>query len=215
MANMCLEQDVADRGKRRVGRFILLVGPDGSGKSTLAGRLVEELKGRFEGTRRLHWRPRLLPQPGALLGRSAGDTSSPHAKEPRGRILSTLVLLYYWLDFFVGGWMKTSVLKRRGELIVMERGWQDIAVDPRRYRLHVSPQLVFAMARLLPAPDLIFVLEGPAHVLLGRKQEISASELERQAGAWRNVPFPRRSKVVYLNASLGRDQVAKSSTGYI
>ncbi len=212
---MCLERDAADRGKRREGRFILLVGPDGSGKSTLASRLVEELKGRFEGTRKLHWRPALLPQAGAFLGRSVGDTSSPHAKEPHGRILSTLVLLYYWLDFFLGGWLKTSVLKRRGELVVMERGWQDIAVDARRYRLQVSAPLVFAMAHLLPAPDLIFVLEGPTHVLLERKQEISASELERQTGAWHHVPFPRRSKVVYLDASLGADQVAKSSTQYI
>jgi hypothetical protein len=57
------------------------------------------------------------------------------------------------LDFFLGGWLKTSVLKRRGELIVMERGWQDIGVDARRYRLQISPQLVFATARLLPAPD--------------------------------------------------------------
>jgi hypothetical protein len=37
---MCLERDVADRGKRREGRFILVVGPDGSGKSTRAGILL-------------------------------------------------------------------------------------------------------------------------------------------------------------------------------
>lgn len=212
---MCLERDVAGRGERREGRFILLVGPDGSGKSTLGGRLVEELKDRFEGTRQLHWRPTLLPQAGAFLGRSVGDTSSPHAKEPHGRILSTLVLLYYWLDFFLGGWLKTWVLKRRGELIVMERGWQDIAVDARRYRLQISPRLVFAMASLLPVPDLILVLEAPTEVLLDRKQELSAFELERQAAAWRRVPFPGRSRVIYLDASLGTEQVAKSSTQYI
>jgi thymidylate kinase len=212
---MCHERDVADWGKRREGRFILLVGPDGSGKSTLAGRLVEELKSRFDGTRRLHWRPTLLPQAGAFLGRSVGDTSTPHAKEPHGRILSTLVLLYYWLDFFLGGWLKTWVLKRRGELIVMERGWQDIAVDARRYRLQIFPRLVFAMASLLPVPDLILVLEAPTEVLLDRKQEISSSELERQAAAWRRVRFPRGSRVVYLDASLDMDQVVKSSAEHI
>jgi hypothetical protein len=125
------------------------------------------------------------------------------------------VLLYYWLDFFLGGWLKTWVLKRRGELIVMERGWQDIAVDARRYRLQISPRLIFAMASLLPVPDLILVLEAPTEVLLDRKQEISAFELERQAAAWRRVPFPQRSKVVYVDASLGTEQVAKSSTQYI
>jgi thymidylate kinase len=212
---MCPERNVAERGKRREGRFILLVGPDGSGKSTLAGRLIEEQKGRFGGTRRLHWRPTLLPQAGSFLGRSVGDTSTPHAKEPHGRILSTLVLLYYWLDFFLGGWLKTWVLKRRGELIVMERGWQDMAVDARRYRLQISPRLVFAMGSLLPVPDLILVLEAPTEVLLDRKQEISAFELERQAAAWRRVPFPRRSKVVYLDTSLGTEQVAQSSAQYI
>jgi len=98
---------------------------------------------------------------------------------------------------------------------VMERGWQDIAVDARRYRLQVSPKLVFAMAHPLPVPDLILVLEAPTDVLLDRKQEISAPELERQAAAWRHVPFPRRSQVVYLDASLGTDQVTHSSTRYI
>jgi hypothetical protein len=51
----------------------------------------------------------------------------------------------------------------------MERGWQDIAVDARRYRLQISPRLVFAMASLLPVPDLILVLEAPTEVLLDRK----------------------------------------------
>jgi polynucleotide 5'-kinase involved in rRNA processing len=43
--DMCLEWDVADRGKRREGRFILVVGPDGSGKSTLAGILLRSGQG--------------------------------------------------------------------------------------------------------------------------------------------------------------------------
>src|SRR5215207_5936056 len=123
---MCVEGDLVDPGRRLEGRLVLVVGPDGSGKTTLAGRLVEEQKGRFEGTRRLHWRPTILPHVGAFLGRSVGNTSTPHANVPHGRILSVLVLLYYWLDFFVGGWLKTQVLKRRGALVVMERGWQDI-----------------------------------------------------------------------------------------
>jgi len=59
------------------------------------------------------------------------------------------------------------------------------------------------------------VLEAPTEVLLDRKQEISAFELERQAAAWRRVPLPRGSEVVYLDASLDMDQVAKSSAEHI
>jgi energy-coupling factor transporter ATP-binding protein EcfA2 len=212
---MCDDMALADPLERRRGKFVLVVGPDGSGKSTLAGRLVEWSKGRFVGTQWLHWRPSILPHAGAFLGRSVRDASTPHATEPHGRILSIFVLSYYWLDFLVGGWLKTWVLRRRGDLILMERGWHDIAVDARRYRLQVSPKLVFAMASLLPTPDLIIVLEAPAEVLLDRKQEISASELKRQVAAWRRVPFPPASKVVYLDASLATDQVAKSSAQYI
>src|SRR5712692_6954512 len=136
---MRVDRNPSRRGRQRKGKLVLVVGPDGSGKSTLANRLVDELKDRFNETRRLHWRPTLLPQAGAFLGRSVGDPSTPHAKVPHSRMLSLLVAFYYWLDFFVGGWLKTSLLRRRGELIVMERGWQDVAVDARRYRLQVSP----------------------------------------------------------------------------
>jgi thymidylate kinase len=198
--------------RSRTGQLVLVVGPDGTGKSTLATRLVSDLKGRFSLTRKIHWRPTILPKAGKLLGRPAGDPSAPHADAPHGRILSLVVLLYYWLDFFFGGWLKIWRLRRRGELIVMERGWQDVAVDGRRYRLKVSPRLIHALAHLLPNPDLVLVLEASTDVLLGRKQELPAAELERQSEAWRRMRFPRRSRVAYLDASLGLDEVVRKSS---
>jgi thymidylate kinase len=200
------------RSRVRRGRFVVLVGPDGSGKSTLATGLLEELADRFTGTRRFHWRPSILPPAGRFVGHSIGDTTTPHAKTTHGRLLSLLVLLYYWTDFFVGGWTKVSALRRRGQLVVMERGWHDVAVDPRRYRLRVSPRLVFALAEVLPHPDVILVLEAPVEVLRRRKQELPIPELERQVALWREVRFPRRSRIVYVDASLELQDLLKLST---
>jgi hypothetical protein len=101
--------------------------------------------------------------------------------------VSVGVLLYYWLDFFVGSWLKLMPLRTRSTLIVIERGWWDIVVDPRRYRMQVPLSLVVALGRLLPRPDVTLVLEAPGPILVERKQELSTGEAERQMRAWRDI----------------------------
>lgn len=212
---MDLGAQVVRAPRPRRGKLVLLVGPDGSGKTTLASSLVEELAERFNGATRLHWRPSILPPAGSFIGRSVGDPSTPHAQVPHGPVLSLLVLLYYWFDFFLGGWLKLSTLLRRGVLVVMERGWQDIGVDARRYRLQMSPRVVFALSHLLRHPDLVLVLQAPEEVLLGRKQELAAEELERQSDVWRRIRFPKGTSVVYLDASVGASELLEESKGHI
>jgi thymidylate kinase len=89
---------------------------------------------------------------------------------------------------------------------VIERGWWDLAVDPLRYRLRPHPRLIRALGRLLPQPDVLFVLEAPADVLMRRKREVSAEELARQMQAWREI-LPDRVRRVYLDVSAPVDHV--------
>src|SRR5215470_13409468 len=110
--------------------LVTVVGPDGSGKSTVAAELAElgrEL--RLETTRQ-HFRPGMLPRPGALLRREAREWSAPHTTRPHGRLASLLLLGYFWLDFLLGSRRETS--RTEAALVVRERGWWDVAVDPRR-----------------------------------------------------------------------------------
>jgi GTPase SAR1 family protein len=191
------------------GVFVVLAGPDGSGKSTLAPRLVSRAEEEGRPVRHLHWRPGLLPQAGALVGRPpVGDPSAPHADRLQGKILSLIRLAYYWVDFLVGTWIRILPVRRRRGVVVMERGWWDIAVDPRRYNLRGYPNVVRFLGRLLSPPDIVFVLEAPSEVLTGRKEELPSPELARQNDRWRVIQLPRRTAKVFLDATMSVDELA-------
>jgi hypothetical protein len=195
------------RVKDPTGLRVLIVGPDGSGKSTLAERLPALAEGMFKRHRHIHWRPGVLPRPGAVVNRGPSDPSRPHARRPFGPVLSHLLLFYYWMDFVIGGWIVAWPTIIRAGLVVQERGWLDLAVDPRRYRLSVSPWLVSVMGRFMRRPDLVLVLEAPAHAVRSRKDELGTAELTRQATAWRGLSIPAR-QVIFVDTERAFDAVA-------
>lgn len=181
------------RATRPTGLLVAVIGPDGSGKTTLARLLPDACRGLFRREALFHWRPGMLPRPGALIGTAIGDPSRPHQRALHGRAISAALLLYYWADFFVGSWTRFFVLRAKTGLVVLERGWWDLLVDPHRYRLNVPPRLVMILGRLLPAPDVTLLCEAPVHVLLARKTELPSDELSRQTQLWRSlqVGLPR------------------------
>jgi len=198
-----------DRVRPR-GLFVLIVGPDGAGKSTLADRLADVGRS-WPPARQMHWRPELLPRLGFYLGSSPGDPTTPHAHAPRPPLVSALTLSYYWLDFFLGSWVRIRPSVRRGGLVIMERGWFDFAVDPRRYRMRVSPGVVRVLGRLLPRPDLALVLDASDQTLLARKTELRGEELSRQMQMWRAFRFPRGTHKVVIDASRPFEEVLQTA----
>jgi hypothetical protein len=197
---------IGERVRSPTGLVVLVAGPDGSGKSTLARSLPDVCEGSFRRALHMHWRPGILPALGRLAGAQEGDVTQPHARSPHGRVVSLGRLLYYWLDFVLGGWVRVMLWRIKSGLVVVERGWWDMAVDPRRYRMQVPRGLVIALGRLLPRPDMVLVLEATADTLLERKQEISADEAQRQTQAWRTV-LPAGTRRSVIDASRSIDEV--------
>jgi thymidylate kinase len=200
------------RRQPKRGLFVLVVGPDGCGKSTLAQRLIDKTKGDFANVLHMHWRPGLLPRAGSLVGSDEGDPSTPHAREPHGPLLSLALLTYHWVDFFLGTWLRIVPRTSKGGLVVMERGWFDIAVDPRRYRLTVPQQVVELLGQLLPGPGLVIVLQTDPEVLIRRKAELPMLELSRQMSRWRQISFSRRTIRLALDASLPIEVLVDEAT---
>lgn len=177
----------ARRAVRPTGLVVAVAGPDGTGKSTLAETLGEDTSGVFRRARRLHLTPGILPPPAKLLGRQSGDPSKPQTRPPSGTGGSIARILYLAADTALGWTPRVYVPKTRSALVVLERGWTDLRVDPARYRLGAGHGLVRALDRILPRPDVRFVLSADAGTIHERKPELPVSEIDRQLRAWRKI----------------------------
>jgi thymidylate kinase len=166
------------------GITIVLLGADGCGKSTVAAGLSEALRHTFapDKSLRVHWKPTVF-----LKQRRAErpPTADPHALPPRGRLASLILLGYHWLEYLAGIVLQFHRVLFRNGLVLIDRYHYDFIVDPRRYRLQVSPSVVRAWFRFLPKPDLVFLLDAPPEVLRARKQEVPLDEVRRQREAFR------------------------------
>jgi thymidylate kinase len=161
------------------GSVVVLAGPDGAGKTALANQL-ESHSAQTQGMTRIHHRPRVLPSRQA----SRRPTEAPHAAEPYPPWISRVKVVYLALDYLLGWFTRIRPASRRGDLVLLERGWWDLVVDPRRYRLAGVERMVRAVGRVLPRPSLMVILDAEPDLLYARKPELPPDELSRQRSAW-------------------------------
>ena len=167
------------------GLLIVFFGPDGAGKSTMAASLKERMDHTFYSglSRRLHWRPGVLPQREV----SEIDVTSPHAQPTRSAVASILFLCYHLLDFWLGRFTVIIPTTYRNGLVIAERYYHDLFIDPDRYRLRVSPRLLRLGSYFVREPDIAFILTAPPETILGRKRELPESTVSRQVKAYRSL----------------------------
>jgi thymidylate kinase len=179
--------------RRFAGRFlwppgvtVVLCGADGSGKSTAARAIMEGLSGTFppQKVRHFHWKP---PVFSARRQAARGAATDPHGLPPRNCTASLCYFGVHWLEFLLGSHLRIRPVTFRGGLVLIDRYYYDFFVDQRRYRLSVPPVLVRLGHFFLKKPDLVLLLDAPASVLQGRKQEVAPAETERQRQAYREL----------------------------
>jgi thymidylate kinase len=160
--------------------WVVVLGPDGSGKSSVLDALASRLAPNFEGTKIYHWRPGFL-RPSKGVG---GPVTDPHGKPPRGTPSSLLKLVFLFLDWTLGYWGRLVRLRARGHLILFDRNYYDLLVDPKRYRYGGPLWLAKLVSWLIPRPNLVILLDAPPEVLQERKQEVPLEETTRQRAAY-------------------------------
>jgi hypothetical protein len=124
-----------------------------------------------------HLKPRMVAQ---LRGQAITIVVDPHGKPPRGTMLS-LVKIWVWL---LEEWYAKFFHEKRGTLLICDRYYHDLLVDPRRYRFGAPLWTAKLVGNLMPQPNIWILLNAPAHVLQARKQEVTPQESERQADAY-------------------------------
>ena len=196
---------------RRLRRFLQpaglvagVLGVDGSGKSTLLENLPALLAPFFRKHHLIHF------QPGLFGKRRKDAVPSPHADPPRSKPASWLKVLYYYADWLLGYFGDLRLRIAHSTLVLCDRTFDDLVVDPKRYRLQGSSTLAGMLRRALPAPVLILVLIGPAASVHARKPELSVAEIERQQNMLRRLAATDQ-RIRIIDAGQRPDLVADDS----
>lgn len=172
---------VATRALQPTGLHIAVLGSDGAGKSTLLENLGPLLEPCFRHQRVLHFRPMVFEK------NKGGVVSQPHAQRPRGLVAGWLKLFYYFADWWLGWLLVLLPARIRSTLIVADRNFDDILIDPKRYRIQGADVLARILWGLLPRADATFILDADPQTIHARKPELPVEELERQREAFQEL----------------------------
>jgi len=182
------------------GLLVVVAGPDGAGKSTLIERLIQATGPTFRRHKVFHWRPALL-----WRRKSTRDTTQPHSDAPDGFSWSVARLLAYLLDYWLGYLILVRPLLARSGLIIFDRYFDDLLIDPKRYCFGAPLGLVRALRPIIPKPDLVLVLDADEEVVFSRKQEVQLAEVRRQRALYRAIKVgASNAQIVDASASIAQ-----------
>jgi thymidylate kinase len=194
------------RFRHPTGLFVAVLGPDGAGKSTLIEHLKVNLAGVFRRTAVFHLRPGVMGPKG-----SNAPVANPHGKQKHPLWLSLLKISFYTLDCSLGYLLRVRQKLVRSTLVLFDRYYDDLLVDPRRYRYGGPKWFARLARRFIPKPDLFLILDVPPGMLLARKQEVSLQELIRQREAYRRLGLGLPN-AIFLDGSLPLSEVAQNAS---
>jgi serine acetyltransferase/thymidylate kinase len=196
------------RWRQPTGLLVAALGPDGSGKSSAILAVDRQIQPAFRQSTIVHLRPGFLYRP------ERAPSRTPHALPPRGRIRSLVKLLFFAADYVLGYIATLRPMLARSTCLLFDRYYDDILVDPVRYRHAGSMRVVRWLRGWVPRPHLWLLFDAPADVLQSRKQEVSAAESERQRLAYRDI-LQQQRHVAVIDASQPLHAVIAAATNAV
>ncbi len=185
------------RWREPSGLLIACIGPDGSGRSSVVEQLGARPLAPFAAAHVMELRPHVMrPVP-----------VEPESREPRGRLGTVAKLMMFVADYWLGYWWQIRPKLVASTMVVSNRYFDDILVDPGYYRIDRSRSLARWLLPWIPRPELWLVFDVPSEVLQTRTREVAAEEAARLRSEYRKV-LRRREDVVVLDAEQPIDEVS-------
>lgn len=186
---------------KKKGLSVAFLAPDGGGKSTIIKGITESCAERFAAVSYFHFRPEWLKNLGQIhianptqercenreSGTEPPPNATPHDVKLQSRMKSFIRFMYYNVDFILGTWFKINPLKRKNHLVIFDRYYYDYFADTIRYKYNLSQSLIRRFARLIPRPDIVFILDADTEVIWNRKKEVPLEEVARQRKAYASI----------------------------
>lgn len=116
----------------------------------------------------------------------------PHGKPCRS-VFTSIGKIVVWL---IEEWYAHLLWDRRDTLLICDRYYHDLLVDPVRYRYGGPMWVAKIIGRLMPQPNLWVLLDAPVEVLQARKHEVSWNESSRQRQAYKDFISRQRVHII-------------------
>ena len=204
---------------RPPGLVVGFLGPDGAGKSTVAACVEQDLAPAFSSVRwyrsplghssrewmqRYRWGRHLSETP--RRDASVDGALVHHNEPPRGLLLSLFKLGSWWIYTLRSYVTDVRPLIVNHAMVIFDRHFWDLLVYPKHFRYGGPIWLARFVGRFVPHPDLVILLDAPAEVIQGRKQEVPFEETARQREGYLKV-VERLSNAHVVDASKSLDKV--------
>jgi len=171
--------------------FICFTGMDGTGKTTQAKRLVETLNGKgikchyvWNTYQNFFMKPLIIIA--RLLffrGKDAFQDYSDYSHTRSGILGSRFVSKpYEWLvlfDYLCQTLVRIIIPRLLGKSIVCDRYLYDVVINLHLdlgYSRDKGKKLLHSLQRILPRPDMVFVIDIPPEVGIQRKNDVPSIE---------------------------------------
>ncbi len=186
------------RIRKPTGLIIVFMGPDGAGKTTIINGVKKDMTEVFRQNKQFH-----------LFPKETSGTSintNPQGVKPRGYFGSLLKLFYFFFLYVVGYWKKILPLKIRSTLVIFDRYYHDLLVDPIRYRHGAGQAWLQLISFFIPKPDIWILLDAPADIIQARKSEVTLQETVRQLEVYKKL-FSTLKNSYIINANQDPEKV--------
>ena len=175
------------RAKFDTGFHVAFIGVDGSGKSTqISNILKSNLKYLFRETNVYH-----------LYNKQVGQKNKkiiPYQKS-YGQLLSLLKIFYLYIMFLKGYYLDILFLKKKSNLIINDRCHYDTIIDPKRFGINHSYNVLNFIFKFLPKPDMVFFLNTSGKKILERSDELPKEILFNNIQKYEN--FAKKNKSIF------------------
>ena len=208
---------------KKYRKMIAVEAPDGTGKTTFIDGLTVTLAELFntdiEKMHVYHFRPTVLPNLGAV-GEKAGvmeqdkDFTNPHRNKPANPICSFVRMVYYWIDYLIGGFVCIRKDVQFDKFTIFDGYIYDFIVDPVRSRIGLPRWIRVLFSKLVYKPKFVFVMMADTDVIYKRKQELTREEITRQLGEFKRLADSGK-RFVELDANQTPDAIIKEATKVI